>query len=81
MNANKDKTLRENQRLFVVHHRNISREDEVSAIILTFQDFGEWLQEIQGAVKEFLKQQADKFKNKIKQLKKLNGSGSPALKQ
>lgn len=54
----------------------ISGEDEVAAIILTFKELGEWLQEIQGSTKEAIKRQVDKFKKKIKQLKELEGSRS-----
>lgn len=48
-------------------------DDEVAAIIDMFGELVEWLHDQYGNAKELAKQQADKFKKRIEQMKKLNG--------
>ncbi len=51
--------------------------DELGAILDTFVDLVEWLEERFGSVKETAKEQVEKFKRKIKEFKKLNGAMNP----
>ena len=67
--------------LLMQQHPTTIAEDECSVIVNTIEELVEWLQEQYGIAKEKAKRQADKFKKRIEQLKKINGTLVPVSKQ
>jgi len=52
-------------------------DTELEAICVTFENLIEWVKEQYGTAKELVKHQAEKYKKKIGQLKKINGQAIP----
>ncbi|MBP6671851.1 MAG: hypothetical protein KA247_01820 [Bacteroidetes bacterium] len=65
------------QRSSLTDPRGKSFGDELGAILDTFVDLVEWLEERYGSAKEAAKEQVEKFKQKINEFKKLNGGMVP----